>query len=300
MTTVWNNILHFTDVISLLIILPANMFILVMNILDWRKNTRLDISDQLISGLGLLSLSHRILQVSFRYTVLIHGFHVITKSAWLLIDITYLSQIFCTLLYSTWLAMHFCLKIVNINRNLYIYIQSRFPKMFPWILLLSVLASILISVPAALNMSDNYGNYTVLLNPSSSPLKSFISLILYLAFFSFFFSFFFILVLVTIVSLYKHINRMQNKTMNFRSEIVEAHVTAVKTLIALLGFNLLYFGSVILTVEDYGRLQSMYILLLIYTTCHVLSLIILIRGSSKLRKKLHAIWRSCAVGFSSN
>ncbi|KAG8547472.1 hypothetical protein GDO81_028309 [Engystomops pustulosus] len=290
MTGALDYVLHVADCISLLIILPGYMFILVVNIQDWMKNKKLDVSDQLISGLGLLSLIHRLFQVSFRCTVLRHGFTMITSFAWLVIDITYLTLIFCTLLFSTWLSIHFCLKIVTLNNKLYIYIQRMFPKVFPWILLPSILASLLVSGPAAQSMSKQYSNYTVFQNPSASPLKTFLPVKLYFVVSSLCFLIFLTSALVTVVSMYRHIHHMQNNSSNFRSESVEAHVTAVKTLLSLLTFNLLYFASVVVTIEDYGRLQWMYILLLVYSLCHVLSILTLIRGSIKLQKKLHALW----------
>ncbi|KAM4013574.1 taste receptor type 2 member 4-like [Anomaloglossus baeobatrachus] len=271
MSKALNNVLHVTDLISLLIILPGFIFITAVNFLDWRKSKRLDVSEQLISGLGLLSLIHRIFQVSFRSTVLFHGLNIFSSSAWLSIDITYLSLIFSTLLFSSLLAIHFCLKIVNVNQNLYIYIQHRFPKIYPWVFFPSTLVSLLISGPAASDMSKLVINGTALLNPNFSPLKTLTTLKLYFVSSSVCFLIFLISVVVTVVSLNRHIQRMQANEVNFRAESVEAHVTAVKTLIALLVFNLLYFGLVIATVEDYGRLQWMHILLIVYAFFHVFS-----------------------------
>ncbi|XP_071972600.1 taste receptor type 2 member 2-like [Engystomops pustulosus] len=248
MTGALDYVLHVADCISLLIILPGYMFILVVNIQDWMKNKKLDVSDQLISGLGLLSLIHRLFQVSFRCTVLRHGFTMITSFAWLVIDITYLTLIFCTLLFSTWLSIHFCLKIVTLNNKLYIYIQRMFPKVFPWILLPSILASLLVSGPAAQT-------------------------------------------LVTVVSMYRHIHHMQNNSSNFRSESVEAHVTAVKTLLSLLTFNLLYFASVVVTIEDYGRLQWIsYVTIMISLRRHIKQMRDNAEGSSSnVNVHIHAV-----------
>ncbi|KAM3920451.1 embryonic protein UVS.2-like [Leptodactylus fuscus] len=153
MTTICEITILVVNLISILISIPGYMFIVVVNTLDWMKNERLDISDQLISGIGLLMLIHR----SFHAIVDFVGFtkgYLTTRPEQLLINLLYLSIIFCTLLFSTWLSIHFCLKIVNVNHNLYISIQRMFPKMFPWILLPSVLASLVISAPVALNLAQ--------------------------------------------------------------------------------------------------------------------------------------------------
>ncbi|KAG9464381.1 hypothetical protein GDO78_020032 [Eleutherodactylus coqui] len=291
MTSTWDNILHVTDVISLLIFFPGCMFILIVNILDWRKNKRLEITDQIISGLGIFVLFHRIYQISFRCFTLTYGLNVTNSFVKLSFNFTYLSLISCVSLFSAWLAIHFCLKIVNINQNLYIYIQHTFPQMFPWILLLSVLASLLISGPAAQDLQRELLNST---NVSYSPLKTFISLKLYFVFTSLCFLIFVISLLLAVVSLYRHIYRMQHNAINFRAETAEAHVTAVKTLISLLVLNILYFVLVVFAVHDYGQLLKEEIHFFTFTICHAVFLLTLICGNRKLLNKLHGIWLGCS------
>ncbi|KAG9465367.1 hypothetical protein GDO78_018438, partial [Eleutherodactylus coqui] len=267
------------------------MFILVVNVLDWRKNKKLDISDQLISGLSALSLIHRISQISFRCTAFIHGNTIFLR---LSIALMHLSVILCTLLFSTLIAIHFCLKIVNINQNFYICIQRTFPKLFPWILLLLFLASFFISGPVAENMSKQFLNSTnVLLQPRSSPLKALISLKLYFVFTSFCFLIIVISLLITVVSLYRHIHRIQNNANNFRSETVEAHVTAVKTLISLLCLDFIYFFLLFVIVLKRHSFVWMNTVTLLLAIWHALGSLILIRGSSKLKKMLLKMWHHC-------
>ncbi|KAG9462301.1 hypothetical protein GDO78_014419 [Eleutherodactylus coqui] len=283
------------DCISLLICLPGCMFILVVNILDWRKNKRLDINDQLISGLGILILIYRSFQASFSCTLQIYEFYVITSLAWFYIYLTYYSLGFLTLVFSTWLSIHFCLKIVNINQNIYIYIQHNFPKMFPWILLPSVLASLLISGPVAQNMSEQSLNFNdSLLYPSSSPLTTLLSVQLYFVFFAFCFLIIVISLLLTIVSLYRHIQRMQS----FRSEMVEAHVSAVKMLIALIGFNLTFFALMFLFMLKRHEPVWMTAAVLSNASFHILAIPIIIRGSRKLHIMLHKILLHCMTSVS--
>ncbi|KAG8536406.1 hypothetical protein GDO81_026420 [Engystomops pustulosus] len=275
------------DFVSLLMTFPGYMFIIVVNILDWMKNKRLDISDQLICGLGLLSLIHRITQVSVVCIILIYGLNEITYFTWISMHLMHYSINLCTLLFSTWLSIHFCLKIVNINHNLYINIQNWFPQMFPWIHFLSVLTSLLISGPAAQDVSGIISNSIIFLNISSSPLKIFLSSKLYYVFSAIFFLIFVIMVLVTIVSLYRHIKLMQNNTNHFRAETIEVPVNAVKTLIFLICLNLLHFILPIVTMFVRNHLQ---LVVLIFAILHSLDLPILIRGSTKLKKKLNELW----------
>ncbi|KAG8547308.1 hypothetical protein GDO81_028558 [Engystomops pustulosus] len=263
------------DCMSLLMTFPGYIFIIVVNILDWRRNKRLNISDQLISGLGLLTLLHKIAQVTFRYDVLLGGLHVHTSFTWFCIRLTFNSLNFCILLLSTLLAIHFCLKIVNINQNFYIYIQRMFPKMFPWILLPSVLVSLLISVPAAQSTSQLNSISFGLFNTSSFSMDIFISVPLYYTFYAFRFAIFFILLLTTILSLSRHIHWLRNNSGNLGSETVQAHVGAVKTLSCLFFLNLLQFCLPIFIIFEKTEHLIIYVYILLLIIWHILDLPIL-------------------------
>ncbi|KAG8547310.1 hypothetical protein GDO81_028560 [Engystomops pustulosus] len=283
----WNIGILAIDSISLLMTLPEYVFIQVVIILEWRKNKRFDISDQLISGLGLLSLIHKISQVNMRYTSVRDGLHSLIFFSSLSFNVTCNFINLCTLLFSTWLSIHFCLKIVNINHNLYIYIHRMFPKMFPWILFPSVLVSLLISGPYAYDFAQLYSNSTVFLLPSYFT-NIFLSLKLYFAFYSFCFIGLCIPLLVTIVSLYRHIHQMQSHSL--RSDSVKAHIHVVITLVSLLCLNFLHFLLPILIMFEGKEVHLMNINILLLEIWHFFDLPVLIRGNKKLQKKLYEMW----------
>ncbi|XP_069624564.1 taste receptor type 2 member 104-like [Ranitomeya imitator] len=283
------------DVISVLITFPGYMFILVVNILDWIKNKKLDISDQLISGISLFILIHRVLQVSLDLVVITKGFHSVLQDSKCSINILYMSQIFCTLLFSMFLAIHFCLKIVKNSHKVYAYIQRRFPKMFPGILLPSVFASILISAPAAVKLTDvqlQNMTYTV-----QSPGSIFLEILPYFTPYVLISSFclfvFFCSALNIIVSLHRHVKHIHDNSKEFRTQIVEAHVIAMKKVISLLAFNIFFYALQIFIVvthlfQKWNRVYPSF-----YALCHVAGLVILIRVSNKLLIKLQFIWINC-------
>ncbi|KAG8582315.1 hypothetical protein GDO81_008007 [Engystomops pustulosus] len=284
MTTFFNIGILTVDFISLLITLPGYMFIIVLNILDWQKNERLDISDQLISGLSLFNLSHRILYASVNYIVFANKF-LGTSELQLVLNMLSLSLIFCTLLFSTWLAIHFCLKIVNINHKVYIYTQRMFPKIFPWIHFLSIFASVLLSIPGALGLTQkNYQNSTAA--PWDAG-QSFFELLC--NFIPSFLCFFLILTsaLKIIFSLKKHIEQICSNTMEFRAQIVEPHISAIKTVISLLAFNLLHFTLHFSIIILHFNIMWVYVLPILYALCHIFGVAIFIHASSKLRKKMY-------------
>ncbi|KAG9461280.1 hypothetical protein GDO78_017420 [Eleutherodactylus coqui] len=275
MAKAWNNFLLATDVTSLLITLPGYMFLLAVNSLDWIKTKRLDIKDQLESGISLLSIIHRFLIIGFKCIMFISQVQM-TFYSWLTLHLSNLFSAFCILLICTLFAIHFCLKIVSIKQNLYIYIQHRFPKMFPWILLPSIFASLLISGPAAQDMSKQPLNSTnVSLNPSNSLLKSFLSLKLYVAASAFCLLIILISFLLLILFLYRHIHQR-----------VETHIHAVKKLTALLVCNLLHFILMLIILENSDKEIMIDIILFSHALFHVLVISILIYGSRRLRKRL--------------
>ncbi|XP_077137174.1 taste receptor type 2 member 7-like [Ranitomeya variabilis] len=281
------------DVISVLITFPGYMFILVVNILDWIKNKKLDISDQLISGISLFILFHRVLQVSLGLVVITKGFHSVLQDSKCSINILYMSQILCTMLFSMFLAVHFCLKIVKSSHKVYSYIQHRFPKMFPWILLPSVFASILISAPAAVKLTDVQLQNLTVQSPGSLFLEMLPYFTPYILTSSFCLFVFFCSALNIIVSLRRHVKHIHNNSKEFRAQIVEAHVTAMKKVISLLAFNIFFYTLQVFIVvihlsQMWNRVYPSF-----YALCHVTGLVILIRGSNKLLIKLQFIWLNC-------
>ncbi|XP_044127219.1 taste receptor type 2 member 40-like [Bufo gargarizans] len=272
------------NLISLLITIPGCTFILVVNILDWMKNKRLDISDQLISGITLCILVHRLQHTIFRSMEFVYDYYKIIKY----MQLSYFSLILCTLLFSTWLAIHFCLKIVNINNKVYIYIQRRFSKMFPWILLPSIFASVTLSAPAALRLTREQ-----VLNSTQTAQNLghiFLEFLPYLVFSFLCFLLFFSSALNIILSLQRHIKHINDNTIALGSEIVKAHVTAVRTVVSLLTFNLFYFALLLISIVAFFYQFKTRFISYFYALCHICGVPILIQGSSKLRKKLHAVW----------
>ncbi|XP_077137175.1 taste receptor type 2 member 41-like [Ranitomeya variabilis] len=278
MSKAWNYFCVLTDFVSLLIV-PGYLFILVVNFLEWIKTKRLKISDQLSSGLSILCCIHRFLQLSVHYIMFIDKVQITFYL--LLTTFLHLSLVFCTLLFSMWLAVHFCLKIVNINQKLYLYIQRRFPKLFPWILLPSVLVSLLISGPAAQNMAQQHLHFTNI-SLNDLPLKSLPFFRLYFGASYICFFVFLIAIMFLLFSLCGHIR--------LRAGTIKAHMIAVKTLASLLFANVIYFILVLLSVENLGGEIVIRILLFSYTVLHVLSLPILIYMNSILRNKFWSIW----------
>ncbi|XP_069624322.1 taste receptor type 2 member 2-like [Ranitomeya imitator] len=220
---------------------PGNIFIIVVNILDFFKNRRLLLSDQLIFGFNVFSLLNGL-----------HEGYILCTDIFPRIKNEYtakeahVSMYFSlsTLWFSALLSVHFCLKIVNINCGFYISLQRRFPKLFPWIIIAFLLEISFLSFYSALDT-----NQRCLQNTTSNLAflkKSFQCswLIWIFMIASGLCTFICSLSALTIlISLIKHMRRIQGNSEGSNSPNMEAHIRAVKTITTLLAANFFIFTS---------------------------------------------------------
>ncbi|KAG8551760.1 hypothetical protein GDO81_004249 [Engystomops pustulosus] len=118
--------------VTLILQFPGNAFIIVVLILDFYKNRRLPVNDQLILVLNVFNLLY-----GFNAGYLLYGY-LSKLNDYGLFDQAihhFMFSNLCSIVFSALLSIHFCLKIVNINNRFYIGLQKRFPNLFPWIII---------------------------------------------------------------------------------------------------------------------------------------------------------------------
>ncbi|KAG8560327.1 hypothetical protein GDO81_014921 [Engystomops pustulosus] len=267
-------VLLVVDASILLVAVPGHSAILLLYVHDFMRNKSLDIKDQLFCGLNIFNLLHGLCQTIHNF-VIFWDMTIAGKSFYLIfILLILLTTISCTLFFSTWLSVYFCLKIVNLNKGWYIYVQRRFPQIFPWLLLLSVLGSFLYSAPLAFFSSQLYAsqNMTVL----SSYTKEFDS-----------FTFTRLCSSCPIIFfLHRHLRRIQVSTPGSTIPTIKPHITAVKTITMLMILNAFYFISVTLILLGGNRLTWYYGSVTMFKVSHVAFVVISIRGNPKIRDKM--------------
>ncbi|KAG9480845.1 hypothetical protein GDO78_010228 [Eleutherodactylus coqui] len=278
----------YSNIVTLIISLPGNLFIIFVNIQEFCKNRRLLLSNQLIFGFSVISLLHGLVDVCQWDN---HGYD------------KYVTQIFiyfnmCTLSFSTLLSVHFCLKIVHINHWLYIALQKRFHTFFALTLTTLVLGGILVYLSPSLNFRGD------LLNITSTDVSKRESSTLLLWIFTAISILHTLLcsvsTLAIVISLFKHMKQIQENTEGSRSPNLEAHIHTVKTVTTLLATNILIFSSMISSYVLFAVRESSWIhicSLLIYIF-HIFSSYFLIRGNKKLDTALVEILNQCSC-FSS-
>ncbi|KAM8921410.1 taste receptor type 2 member 7-like [Pelodytes ibericus] len=289
-------------IINLLHLLPpvlGNAFISSINIMDLIKQKRLCVTDQLITGISVFSLFLQFIELTDWFSHLIHSESIYKGEQELTFSFFFLTVLLCYLWFCSWLCVHFCLKIVNINQRFYVCLQRGFPKMFPCLLIPSILGPVSVSLPVAFkNLSPS--NTTLGISNQTGWLcvtgQSFCSHHVYLAVSSLGFLLCSISAVTIISSLYRHMRRMQDNAEGSRSPNVEAHIRAVKTVTSILVLNVIMFTSLTLSVIKYDSVDWQYALTVLVSICHFLSSLNLIKGNSKLDGKLSDML-SCCLSF---
>ncbi|KAM8921404.1 taste receptor type 2 member 9-like [Pelodytes ibericus] len=271
-----------------------------MKLLDWTKNRNLTISDQLLCGIGLFKLLYGFLIACQELISLLEIKSMFSLLSFCITSILIMTMMSCILWFSTWLCLHFCLKIVTINQRFYVFLQKSFPKVFTWLLLVSILVSILVSLSSSIpvfqslvllanvtlgsttqNKSPNSPTQSLPLNQgyvTSSCLSFLLSSVS---------------AVVTITSLYRHMRLMRHNAEGLRSPRIETHISAAKTVTSLLAFNVFFFAAVLLVVVgNYDRF-SLYCLDITIFIFHFFSSLNLIRGNRKLDKALSDLVTYC-------
>nr|DBA23813.1 TPA: hypothetical protein GDO54_014691 [Pyxicephalus adspersus] len=276
------DVLKRIDWIILFCSFSGNIFILIMNMLEWMKNRKLNVSDQLMSGISFFEALYEVLKAC-GYIFEMPGINIQADlRISMVVSLTILS---CNFWNSILLCVNFCLKIVNVNRRFYKYLQKTFSKNILWLLVLCLVASVLLSLAVSYgvttkpffnssldqNMSLGFYEYGMSFGCQAFISESLLGFLLSS-----------VCLVAIITSLIRHIRKMQSTTGGFGSPNIDVHVRAIRTISFLLLSNILFFSSVLLTLLK-GTDKSWRLFISIITSnCHVLNALNAIKGNSRL------------------
>ncbi|KAG8542204.1 hypothetical protein GDO81_027247 [Engystomops pustulosus] len=272
---------------TLMIAFLENIFIIVVNFLDFCEKRRLPISDQLILGFSVSSLLHGLQKWYILCKCLLNlprnEYDMKATHVFMYLNL-------CTLMFSALLSLHFCLKIVNINHRFYIGAQRKCPKLFPWIIIAFPLGFFFLNLFSALEISPEClqnTTFTIIVAIKMSPRCSW-SLLFFSTFCILCASFCSVSASTIIFSLFKHMKTIHGNSEGSRSPNMDAHIRAVKTVTSLLAANIFIFIST--TILRYILSFPLGILISI---SHIFSSYFLIKGTKKLDKALAEIVNRC-------
>ncbi|XP_063802659.1 taste receptor type 2 member 41-like [Pseudophryne corroboree] len=288
------------DAAILLLSAPGNIFILLVNILDAVHLKTLNLSDQLICSISAVNMLQQFLFV-VKFAILALTNKESDDTVDMYFSILFRTLTSCNIWLSTWLCVHFCLKLVNINHRCYIYLQKVFPKTFKWILISTFLGSFLISFPrmwSSLKLTSynntfmEYGQPVYEKDLFSSALHSVTSPVAIIVLFT--------SALTIIIALCRHMKRIQDNAAGSRTPSMEAHVRATRTILCLLVIYVFYFiDGLNCFPVNYQQIFE-YFTLTNLALGQILSPWILIKGNSKLDKALQGLLHGCSCPRISN
>ncbi|KAM8921417.1 taste receptor type 2 member 41-like [Pelodytes ibericus] len=285
------------DLVALMASVPGNLFILLVMVLGRPRKDGLPTTELLILGISTCSLIHGFLKTITYLIIFMERKFSLVDEIQKGMTVLFLTIMSCNLWFGTWLCMHFCLKIVNINQKVYMILQSKFNKIIPFLILQSVLGSFIMSLPVAWNdIPQDPPNSTL-----SAPLEMIISFTLivkpqffcylpiYCAISSVAFLMFSFSALTIITSLYRHRKHMQDNAQCQRSPNLEAHVRATKIVSSLLSLTILYFLSIVLALFNRQNFNWLHFSSFLISIFHLIGSFALINGNIKLRKAIETL-----------
>ncbi|XP_066475567.1 taste receptor type 2 member 4-like [Tiliqua scincoides] len=284
------NLFHLIVVPAVTVVgLMGNGFIMIANCLEWIRNKTLSASDMILLALSVFRL------LFLGTTLGIYSFSLRDVSrprpvpGFIVFLWSFLNAV--SLWVATCLAVLYCMKIVNFTQPLLVKMKLRISGMIPQLLLGSVLASLLVSLPYIwLDPRYHYCNVTKgLLNNSNgtcpSILYSEFSAIVYITGTSPSFLIFLVSSALLIHSLLQHVKKMKRNAEGLRDQRMDIHMNAIKNLISfLILYSANYAAEIIVTL--FGSPWMTVIAIVMVSTYHSGHPLILIAMNSKLKEAL--------------
>ncbi|XP_069829070.1 taste receptor type 2 member 9-like [Dendropsophus ebraccatus] len=267
--------------------LPGNIFIIVVNIVDFCRNKEKTLGDRLIFYFSIFTFLHGLLEVCVLCIaiLLFKDYDAIGFTVFFIMS---------TLWFSALLSIHYCLKIVTIHHWFYIRLQRGFPKSFPWIHLAFFLEFAFISFSSnldkkqecLLNTTDPHAG-SVQISPRCAWQELIFLIICALCTFLSSVS-----ASTILISLCKHMKRIQGNSEGSGSPNIAAHIRAVRTVSTLLVTNILIFIS--MAIQLFKQESWIYLFDSLIFISYTFSSYFFIKGTKKLDKMLAEILNQCA------
>ncbi|XP_069057667.1 taste receptor type 2 member 40-like [Pleurodeles waltl] len=193
---------------------------------------------------------------------------------------------------NAWICVFYCIKIVNFSHPLCLRLKFRISAMLPWLVVVSLLASLAVNVSRIWSFGELPTNISTTINATSSSTSDGIHLFHKLLMFITGCLVPQIMIVITAVlvltSLYRHTRRMQQNNTGFTTgPSVEAHTSAAKTILSLVTLYACFTLAAMLGVKDenwYTESATYYIYMFIGVSYPSINSLILIFGNPKLKE----------------
>uniref|UniRef100_A0A8C5MFM4 Taste receptor type 2 n=1 Tax=Leptobrachium leishanense TaxID=445787 RepID=A0A8C5MFM4_9ANUR len=280
--------------------LALNGFIVTVNLIWWWKSRTVQTVDLIILNLGLARLIHFIISSIYESPL----FTNMTVH-----DLEYALAIFlcvvtCINNYSLWLGallcVFYCVKLTNYSQRFFTYLKLNISKLVPGFLVASLATSFFCSLPFGWFVYDiktfNSTNVTGGFYEQRIVLNYFNLLIIYIGGSALPLFLFCSAFSLLIRSLWSHSQQMKSVSCGFKPPQLDAHINAIKNMLAFIFLCLICFLSSTLFPLSLRSKNKVNFIIVSYPAFHSM---VLIFGNSKLYKKVFKILLCFKMFFSS-
>ncbi|XP_010944728.1 taste receptor type 2 member 7-like [Camelus dromedarius] len=280
----------------------GNVFIGLVNFVDWIKHRKIASIDLILTSLAIsrISLLCIILLDCF---ILVQYPDVYTAGKQMrIIDCFWTLTNHLSVWFATCLSIFYFLKIANFFHPLFLWMKLRIDNAIPKILLGCLALSVFFSLPVSGNLNDDFRfcvkaklktNLTLrckINKAQYASTKIYLNLLTLVPFSVSLISF-----LLLILSLWRHTRRMQLNATGSRDPSIEAHVGAMKAVISFLLLFIAYYLAYLVATSSYFLPETELAVMVGEVTaliCPSSHSLILILENSKLRKAfLRVLWK---------
>ncbi|XP_036614712.1 taste receptor type 2 member 134-like [Trichosurus vulpecula] len=267
-----------------------NGFIIIVLAREWVRCWSLPSGDMILVSLGISRFFlHWAAVLSSFYTY----FYPTNTSLYLFTFWSFTNM--TTFWFTTWLAVFYCVKISAFTQPIFLWLKWRISQFVPWLLLWSLLISILICISSfakgqyifQLALAGNYTEKTTWDDMTHALQNHFFLLLqIFILLISFFF--FLVSTILVISSLCRHLRDMQRYGAGPQDPSMQVHITALKSLFFFLIIYASYVMPVVVTtiVETSVWSFDFWVWQVVAYAGTSIHSAFLIQNSSKLRRAL--------------
>ncbi|XP_036889724.1 putative taste receptor type 2 member 33 [Sturnira hondurensis] len=268
----------------------ANVFIALVNVIDWVKGQKVSCADGILTALAVS-------RIGLLWVILLNSYATVYNPAFYSLEIRTIVYIAWVVSnhFSLWLAaslsIFYLLKIANFSRLFFLHLKWKAKRVVLMVLVGSLVFLVChlaeVSLKLKMGMKDNEGNITWaiklehILRLSDMTVFTIVHIIP--------FTMSLMTLLLLLFSLWKHLKKMQLSGKGSQDASTKVHVRAMQTVISFLLLFFIYFLARITsmwnsnTLEDNSVAMFCRVLGLLYCSFHSF---VLIWGNKKLRQAI--------------
>ncbi|XP_069841088.1 taste receptor type 2 member 39-like [Dendropsophus ebraccatus] len=273
-------------IIGVILGVSCNLWIVYINLEDWRRGFHRSPADQILSFMALINASIQVM-ICFDMSSTTTRFYDIFDSIHLRIIDVEIFLISCNMWFTAWLSVYYYMKIVSFTGGLLLVLKMRISKLLPKLMVMSTVGSFVIALPSCWSIytdEETIGNATYnsiesLIISSPYLITAFVGCIILL-----------ILTLLpiglTLRSLWRHMKRMKVSSVVSSRPQTQAHVTAARTMVLLVTLHTIFNAvSIYVLFRSFNFVDISIVFcgyfIVLYPTFQAL---VMITGNSKLKK----------------